>query len=452
MLEQILRNARGDLVRAQVDADGKIIKELEVLERASVTDGRVTEGATAERERTAALLELGNQYNAGELAATHIRDGSSVDDMTRALLDHVQSGAGNSNRSLSDGGGQIGMTDAEADSFSFVRAIRALANPNDRSAQEAAAFELDASAAAAQELNREAQGIVVPMDVMRRALNTGTDGVLAGATGGLSIATNLASQSFIDMLRNRSVLLGMVTPMGGLVGNTDIPGQASGANGFWLGEDDDSGEGEQVLRQIAINPKTAGAFSEVTRKMLQQSSLDNELFIRNDLARGLALTMDFAGFYGTGSANQPLGIANVPGINAVALAAINPDFAELVQMETEISSDNADVESMAYIANAKFRGHAKTTEKFAGTSGQTIWETGNTVNGYRTEITNQTADGDHFFGNFADMVAGMWGGLDITVDPYTHSKKGRVRVVAFQDIDYAYRNVESFCLGKKPVV
>lgn len=72
------------------------------------------------------------------------------------------------------------------------------------------------------------------------------------------------------------------------------------------------------------------------------------------------------------------------------------------------------------------------------------------VNGYGAEITNQVADGDVFHGNFADMIAAMWGGLDLTIDPYSNSKKGRLRIVAFQDIDYAYRNVESFAYGNKP--
>ena len=59
--------------------------------------------------------------------------------------------------------------------------------------------------------------------------------------------------------------------------------------------------------------------------------------------------------------------------------------------------------------------------------------------------------GDVFFGNFADLLVGMWGGLEITVDPYTHSTKGRLRIVAMQDVDFLVRRAASFCFGKKPV-
>lgn len=452
-MERTLRH-NGALVRARVDENGNVLEVLEVIESADATRALVQQGTQAEQQRTADLLELGDQYSAQTLAADAIRNGTSVDEFTRSLLDHVSTnGGGNGtrgNQPLDDDAGVIGLTDEEAGNFSFLRAFRALANPHDRRAQEDAAFEFDASRAAETTSNREAQGIMVPADVLRRALNTSTSGAAGGDTGGYAIATDLMAQSFIEMLRNRSVLLGLATPMGGLVGNIDIPGQASGATGYWIGEDEDAGEGSQDLRQIGLSPKTAAAFSEITRKMLQQSSLDAEALVRRDLARALALTMDAAGFYGTGSANQPLGIKNLTGINAVPFAAVQPTFAELVQLETEVSADNADVDAMAYIGNAKFRGHCKTTEKFDGSNGATVWETGGTVNGYNAEITNQVADGDVFHGNFADMIAAMWGGLDLTIDPYSNSKKGRLRIVAFQDIDFAYRNVESFAYGVKP--
>jgi Phage capsid family len=48
------------------------------------------------------------------------------------------------------------------------------------------------------------------------------------------------------------------------------------------------------------------------------------------------------------------------------------------------------------------------------------------------------------FGNFQDLIIGMWGSLDLMVDPYTGSTAGTVRVVTLQDVDVAIRNVESF--------
>ena len=87
-------------------------------------------------------------------------------------------------------------------------------------------------------------------------------------------------------------------------------------------------------------------------------------------------------------------------------------------------------------------------EAFEGVGG-TIWEPGNTVNGYRTEITNQINAGDVLMGNFADLVVLMWGDMELNVDPYRNSKSGRLRIITFQDIDLVVRRTESFCLGRK---
>jgi HK97 family phage major capsid protein/HK97 family phage prohead protease len=407
-------------------------------------------GSDAERTRVRSIMEMGEKYGAEDLARDAVKEGAKPEDFQRKLLDHLNATRGG--RPLGEGAdADIGMTDKEAGEFSFVRALRALANPTDKRAQEAARFEFEASHAAAQRMGKTPEGILVPADVLRRTLNTSTSGSAAGDTGGFSVATDLMAQSFIDLLRNRTVAMQLGTTMGGLVGNIQIPRQASGASGYWIGEDQDAPQDGLELDQIGMSPKTVAALSEITRRLLLQSSLDVEALVRRDLATALALTIDKAFFYGSGSLNEPRGVVNYAGINSVDFTtAGKPTFAELVEMESEIAADNADVSSMAYILNAKMRGQLKTATKFGTGTDQTIWESGNTVNGYRTEVTNQIENGDVIFGNFADAMIGMWGGLELNVDPYTHSAKGRLRIVAFQDVDFVLRRVESFCLGRKP--
>lgn len=411
--------------------------------------GERNKGTEQERARVRSIIEMGEKFGAAELARDFVNEGKDVAAFQRALLDQVN---GKLQRPLNEQmrDADVGLTDKEARNFSFLKVIRALVDPTDRRAQEAAAFEFEASRAAATKRGKESDKFVIPSDVLTRALNTNTTGTAAGDTGGFGIANTLMAESFVDILRNKATIMQLGTVMGGLVGNIEVPKQVAAAQGYWVGEDGDAGETGLELGQISLSAKTVAAFSEITRKLMVQSSLDAEALVRGDLAKALALTMDKAGYYGTGSDHQPLGIANHTGINAVALAGVHPTYAELVEMETQISLDNADVDSMAYVGGAGFRGHAKTTLKFPGVSG-TIWEPGNTVNGYRTEITNQVNSGDVFMGNFADLLVAMWGGLELLVDPYSNSKKGRLRVVVFQDVDFALRRTQSFCLGRKPV-
>jgi Phage capsid family len=52
-----------------------------------------------------------------------------------------------------------------------------------------------------------------------------------------------------------------------------------------------------------------------------------------------------------------------------------------------------------------------------------------------------------FHGNFGNLLIGMWGGLDLTVDPYSHSRRGRLRIVAMQDVDFVLRYPAGLCYG-----
>lgn len=417
-----------------------------------------TEGgqsASAERERASAILAAGRQYNQTALAQRAVEDGTSVEGFRNILINELDS----RNRSIVDGTRPIGMSENEARSFSFMKLFRALSEPQDQKLIEAAKFEFEACETAGKQItHRTLHGTAIPTDVLLTPLvGNGQRGDIVSiktgsgytGTGGNTVQTQLLSGSFIDLLRNRSVLMGLGTEMGGLVGNIDIPKQMAGSTAYWIGEDVDATREDLDFGLVQLNPKTVANLGEVTRKALMQSSLSIEALFRGDLARGLTQEIDRAGFYGLAASNQPRGLKLLSGINTADWAADNsPTYAEIVAMETAIAADNADIPSMAYVFNAVMRGYLKTTEKFSGTTGATIWEPGNTVNGYRTEVTNQIATGDIFFGNFADLLIGLWGGLDITVDPYTHSAKGRIRYTAFQDVDFAHRRAESFCYNK----
>jgi HK97 family phage major capsid protein len=52
------------------------------------------------------------------------------------------------------------------------------------------------------------------------------------------------------------------------------------------------------------------------------------------------------------------------------------------------------------------------------------------------------------FGNWADLIIGQWGTVDVLVDPYTGGAAGTVRVRVLQDVDIGIRHAESFAAIK----
>ena len=55
------------------------------------------------------------------------------------------------------------------------------------------------------------------------------------------------------------------------------------------------------------------------------------------------------------------------------------------------------------------------------------------------------------YGNFADLLIGLYGTLEILVDPYTDFAKGTTGVRALQTIDIAVRHAESFAAMKDAI-
>lgn len=408
--------------------------------------------------RINAITTIGKLHGFEELAGKAVESSTSVDQFRMQVLDELGK---RGKRPVAIPDAAIGMSEAEAKQFSFVRALRALANPTDRRAQEEAAFEFEASAAVAKTMQRSAQGIMVPLEVMQRDLVVGTP-----TAGGHLKDTVLMSGSFIDMLRNRM----MITHMGasmltGLVGDVAIPRQTGGATAYWVAESGAPDESQQAFDQVPLAPKTVGAYTDTSRKLLKQSSIDIENFVKMDLAKVLGLAIDQAAINGLGADNQPRGILSTSGIGAVAGGdnGAAPGWSHIVGLWSEVAQDNADFGTLGFLTNSKVIGKLLTVEKanntaqfvvssFPDASGLT------SLAGARCGVSNQipsnltkgtaTNCSAIIYGNWADLIIGMWGTLDLTVDPYALSTQGAVRIIALQDVDVAVRQPASFAVMK----
>lgn len=394
---------------------------------------------------SSAILELGARYNKRDLANKAIAEGKTLEEFRGMLLDAIGSAPLET--------GEIGMSKRERQRFSLLRLIRALANPANRVYQQEARLELEASEAAQELRGFPGQGVTIPREVLaawrsdvclqRRDLNTTDDSAI--------IAEDFRASEFIDVLRNStSVMQAGARMLTGLQGNVAIPKKTGASTGAWIStEGGAAAESEPSFGQVTLAPKVVGAFTDITRLMMQQSSLDVEALVRDDLARGIALAIDKGGLEGTGTAGQPTGVRNVTGINTRPnFAGSIPTFAEIVAFETALAEDNALIGNLAYITDASTYGGLKTQPKDAG-SGIMVLEDGE-MNGYPVVRSQQCTTGRVYFGNFDDLLIGMWDGLDIVVDPYTSSTSGTVRIVALQTVDVAVRHPVSFCFGQRP--
>lgn len=349
----------------------------------------------------------------------------------------------------------IGLTKKEAKRYSILAVARALDKPGNG----VGAFERECSDAVAKHLRREARGFFMPNEVtqLQRDLVAGTP-----TAGGNLVATNLLSGSFIDILRNAMVLpqLG-VNMLSGLIGNVAIPKQTGSATVYWVAEGVAPAESQQSIGQVTLSPKTIGGFTDVSRTLLNQSSIDVENFIMSDLAANVGLGIQQAVISGDTAVvaaqfDGLIKLIQAGGTVAGGTNGLAPTWDHIVALESLVAASNAESTNMAYLTNTKVRGRLKTTQKFASTNGMPVWDaTTQPVNGYQAAITNAVPSNlvkgtsgavcsAILFGNFRDVMVGLWGATDIIRDPYAMSSSGGVRIVALQDCDMKLRNLESF--------
>ena len=398
-----------------------------------------SEARKAEKDRVAAINALGAQHRMADLAQELIDGDSSIDEARAAILEKLGTRQVEQPiRSADVSSNDLGLSQKEVKRFSFIRALNYLASPGDAQARQAAEFEIEVGRESAKKYDRSSNGIVVPNEVLRSDLNVGT-----ATAGGNLVDDVLLSGSFIELLRNRLALAqaGMTT-LSGINGNISIPKQDGSASAYWVGEGSSPTESQQTIAQVNLSPKTCGAFTDFSRKLLLQSDISVEQMVRDDLAKVLALELDRVGLNGSGSSNQPLGIINTTGIGTQSLTSFGT-FAEYIGMETDVAVANADAGSLRYIINASARGALKSTEKASNTA-QFVYEN-DEINGYPVTVSNQLANNDALFGDFSQLIMAMWSGLDLTVDPYAGATAGTVRIIALQDVDFAVKQPGAFC-------
>lgn len=345
--------------------------------------------------------------------------------------------------------------------YSFLKTVRGVVSGN------LDGFELEMH----QEAEKEAraagvtlEGIGIPNIILaneKEMRDMTASGGSSGSEGGAMIQTDVVG--FIDKLQAKL----MVSQLGAfmmtnLVGNIDIPKVSANIVGAWEGENDDNAEDELVFTKLALTPKRLGAYTQVSKRLINQVKSPNvEGLVKADLERAVRLAVDLAAINGSGSAGQPTGILNTSGIGSV-LGGTNgaaPDWADIVNLESEVAVDNADIGALAYLTNPKVKGKLKQTE-VTSNSGLFVWpQNENTLNGYKAASTTQvpsdldkgTATGvcsAIIFGNFNDLIIGQWAGLDLVVDPYTDAKKSLVNLIINSWWDIGVRNAESFAAMK----
>jgi HK97 family phage major capsid protein len=396
-------------------------------------------------KRAENIAAIGRQFNASDEALTFISEGKSADQFKDFLLEQR---ANEPVAVPSDEREEIGLSDKEVESYSLTRAIEAVASgrPQD------AGLEMEASQAVAKRTGKSPRGFFLPNDVTNRFV--GQRDLTAGASAaGAKLVDEIVQVPVIEALRARMVMgqLG-ATVLSGLSSNVSVPKVTTGAAGSWVAENAAPSETTQVIGQVTLSPKTCAAYTDISRRLLVQSSADVESLIRNDITNSLAVAIDTAAVNGGGS-NEPTGIIQHSDVTITALGTNGaaPSYANMCAVEAAPENSNAAMGTMQFLTNAKVRKKLRQVE-IAANSGLMLFDWRfNTILGYPTTVSNivpstltkgsSSVCSGIIFGDFSQVLIGYFGpGIDVLVDPYTGGNAGTVRVSALVDVDVNLRH------------
>jgi HK97 family phage major capsid protein len=355
----------------------------------------------------------------------------------------------------------VGATPKETRRYSFLRAIQAQIP----GVKVDAGYEREISDELARITGRQAEGVFIPADVMFAGLHGRREGekrdFTAGTAGeaGNLVQTTVDGSMWTDVLRPSMVMASLgITVLPGLSGTVGVPRKTVAGTLAALTEVAAASETQPTTTLATLSPKRVSAYVEPSKQAIIQSVIGIEAMLRQDLIDGAGVLLENQGINGSGSSPNARGIRNVSGIGSVAGGTNGANFAwsHVVGLETAVANANANSGVRAgYLTNTKVRGTSKTTQKTSNLA--FMWDNGDTpLNGYRAAITNNvpsnltkgTASGVCssvlFSADWSMFVMGLFGGLDVTVDPYTLATTGQVRITLNQFFDFLCRQPGAF--------
>jgi HK97 family phage major capsid protein len=308
-----------------------------------------------------------------------------------------------------------------------------------------AGFEREVDAELRAKSGRTFNGLAMPTEIFEtRVLTTAAPG---GGPGSNLVQTDFLAGDYINALTASTVIASLgARTLSDLTGNVEIPGEKAAPTTAWIAENAALTPSDPQFRQVTMSPKHVGGLTEFSRNMLMQSSPGIEAILRQMMARDIALEMDRAAILG-GGANQPTGILSAAGTQTQAYA-------------TSLFHTGADMIGKANTASVGARRAFLSTPRVE-TIAMKALTTDKLPVGVDTIFHNQptafsnlapdtlgagTNESTLIYGDFSELLIGLWSALDVLVNPYesTAYSKGNVMVRAMATCDIALRNPTAF--------
>jgi HK97 family phage major capsid protein len=308
-----------------------------------------------------------------------------------------------------------------------------------------------------------AHSVLLPSDVFKRDMSA--TGGTSGSEGGVNIQTNVGG--IIDVLLPATVLNGLgITRFDNLTGNLDLPTASTQPAAGWNTENGTATEKSPAFSKISFSPKRLAAYIQVSNQLLRQSSNSIDAYVRQYLINAMAIELEKAAIKGGGS-NEPTGIIGNSNVNVIYAGGASSNstnangaaivWADVVNAMKAVENNNA--MGQAYLTNPLVKAALQVTgRQSSGVEGNFILQSGaGELNGYplatTTNVPSNLSKGTSstlsamIFGDFSKLAVASWGGMELTVDPYSGATAGLTNMVlnAYMDVNLLQPKAFSVC-------
>lgn len=289
-----------------------------------------------------------------------------------------------------------------------------------------------------------------------------------GEAGGFLIPDEVTSE-IIELAMAKTPVMEMgPSVIRGLRGELPIPKTTGRPQMFWVGEEEAPTETTTKFGEIILRPKTAAAFTKVSRRLLFQTANTAERIVRDEIMKAFRLGLDLAFLDGLGSEKEPKGILNFDNLTStVPVDAANDGNRFRIDKASEMAM-NIDVQNMlrgnlGYIMRPEVLSFMlrERVRQFTGqddAKAQPIDASNvlmsqaqlESIIGYKIRTTtllplstigSNTSASSVIFGDWSQLVIGMWEGFEIKASDVAGNNTGsaftqrQVWITAFQGVD-----------------
>ena len=296
-------------------------------------------------------------------------------------------------------------------------------------------------------------GMLVPSEwwnqkpsTIQNAATVGT-----GTSGGNTVDNEF--QELTDYLSDYSILPEIgATIFRDATGNLEFPRSTAGYAGSWDAETDAIANADATFASnLVMSPKRVGAGTAVSKKLLVQSSTDFEGWVRIQLQKAIAEAVDRAAITGTGANDQPTGLLAASGTGAYTWLVGSAAWVNIVDQVAVLRAANGDLNNAAWLTDHTVRADWKKTPVVSGASNMIIergWKPRQSmVDDLPFYDHTDVTTGKAIVGNFSDLMVALWGGIQLTHDPYSLKKSGQIELYAETFADVGVRQPASFVIG-----